>query len=99
MDTIEQAKDGGMDAKLTLDWLMRVGLRLAKTQSSDGMKYMTTAKLITDAHGEVFNSPRIKAAESNIKAAREKLDAVQGARMNFLPDIRRNRDYRIKEMR
>jgi len=99
MSVIEDAKNGGRESRFTLDWLRRVGLHHMKNQSQNGDKFLTTSQLITDAHSEVFDSSKIRAAKANIREAREKLDAVQSAQRNFLPDIRRNRDYRIKEMR
>jgi len=98
-DTIADVRNGGREARFLLDWLMRIGLHHMKNQSTNGDKFRTTSQLIIDAHDEIFDKSKIRSAESNIREARGKLDAVQAARMNFLHRIRGNRDYQIKEMR
>jgi len=99
MSVIEQAQDGVMDARLQLDWLARVGLPIAKNQSTDREKFRMTNQLVSDAHAAVFDMSKIKAAEARILEARTKLDAAHYVRMNNLPQLRAIREKRIREAR
>ena len=98
LGVIESATNDEQDAKLMVDWLHRAGLKLAKKQSTNPDKHLTTTQLVADAHNQIFNSSKVRAAEAEIQAAKEKLDGVRSVRMNYLHQICENRDYRIKEL-